>query len=147
MLDTIRKSEIDTYREIDTRIAAAWNEFWKVQDKVIKTQKTLRVYKSMGPRYAADIERISAKEAEYVVIAESLRAAVIELDAKEYTGWTRFYLVKHIHNTQHCSSFRWNTRIGWLPSVSGLTEQEAVAEYGATLCTKCFPSAPVEGAR
>lgn len=43
--------------------------------------------------------------------------------------------------------FRATTKVGWLPEVSGLTEAEAVAEYGAILCTICFPSAPVEWTR
>lgn len=147
MNTTTRTAEIAEAREADTRIAEAWAEFWKVQDKVIATEKTIRVYNSMGPRYAADIERLTVRLEGFQEIAEGFRTAAVNLDAELYKGWTRFFLVKHIHNTMHCSSFRWNTRVGWLPSVSGLTEAEAVAEYGTTLCTKCFTSAPVEGVR
>ena len=61
-------------------------------------------------------------------------------------GWQRFFLVVggHIHASLECSSLRWNTKIGWLPNLSGHDEASAVAEHGAWLCTICFPSAPVE---
>ncbi|WNM69034.1 hypothetical protein SEA_TRIBLETROUBLE_93 [Mycobacterium Phage TribleTrouble] len=67
-------------------------------------------------------------------------------EAEHYKGWLRFFLVPggHIHRSRGCSSLRITTRIGWLPNLSGETEADAVAEHGAMLCTKCFPSAPVE---
>ena len=143
-----RTAEIAEAREADTRIAQAWDEFWKVQDKVIARSKTLRTYRQMnGAMWQKRTVEIAEEVEALTAQAEALSNAAKELDRELYTGWTRFFLVKHIHNTQHCSSFRWNTRIGWLPSVSGLTEVEAVSEYGETLCTKCFASAPVEGSR
>ena len=61
-------------------------------------------------------------------------------------GWSRFFMVPggHIHSSMHCSTCFPTTQFGWLPSVSGKTEKEAVAEHGPLLCTVCFPSAPVE---
>jgi len=72
--------------------------------------------------------------------------AINEHEAANYKGWTRFFLVPdgHIHSWTGCSSLRPTTRIGWLPELSGETEAEAVEAHGAMLCTKCFPSAPVE---
>lgn len=62
--------------------------------------------------------------------------------------WSRFFLVTssagHIHSTMNCSTCRPTTEFAWLPTVSGLTEVEAVAEHGPMLCSVCFPSAPVE---
>lgn len=58
--------------------------------------------------------------------------------------WTRFFLVEHVHSNQHCSSFRWNTQIGWLPEFSGQSEDELVNKIGEMACTICYPSAPVE---
>ena len=62
--------------------------------------------------------------------------------------WSRFYLVPggHIHadtNCSTCNNGRNLTKFGWLTDLSGKTEEEAVAEHGALLCTVCFPSAPV----
>jgi hypothetical protein len=62
--------------------------------------------------------------------------------------WSRFFLVTssagHIHSSMNCSTCRPTTSFGWLPDVSGLTEVEAVEAHGPTLCSVCFPSAPVE---
>lgn len=65
---------------------------------------------------------------------------------QDYAGWTRFYLVVdgHIHSSLRCSTCYPTTEFGWLPQLSGLTETDAVAEYGAVLCSICYPSAPVE---
>lgn len=64
-----------------------------------------------------------------------------------YTGWSRYFLVTsspgHIHSSMYCPTCRFTTTYGWLPQLSGNTEAEAVAEHGPTLCTVCFPSAPV----
>lgn len=64
-------------------------------------------------------------------------------------GWSRFFTVSggHIHSSTSCSTCnkgRYATRFVWNPELSGLTEADAVAKLGPTLCTVCFPSAPVE---
>lgn len=64
--------------------------------------------------------------------------------------WSRYFLVDanngHVH--YDVSGWRCNRRMAtahsWHPSLSGLTEADAVAELGPRLCTVCFPSAPVE---
>mgnify|MGYP006893381968 FL=1 len=65
-----------------------------------------------------------------------------------YRGWSRFYLVQnvggHIHRDTSCETCYPSTQYAWLVELSGLTEAEAVAEYGAILCSRCYPSAPVE---
>jgi hypothetical protein len=65
-----------------------------------------------------------------------------------YTGWSRFFLVTsspgHVHSSMSCSTCYPTTRFGWMPELSGHTEAEAVDELGPTLCTVCFPSAPVD---
>lgn len=150
--NTNRTAEIAAAREADTRIAAAWAKFYEVNDKALallasarKSEKALAQYSAtMRPTIEARIERQREQAAAIEAEAAPLRDAANALDKELYKGWTRFFLVQHIHNTAHCSSFRPTTRVGWLPDVSGLTEAEAVAEYGATLCTVCFPSAPVE---
>lgn len=73
----------------------------------------------------------------------------LQIDAlnAQYTGWSRFFLVQnnngHIHSSLHCSTCHITTQFGWLPSVSGKTEADAVAEFGEILCSVCYPSAPV----
>jgi hypothetical protein len=62
--------------------------------------------------------------------------------------WSRFFLVQnhggHIHSSMRCSTCFVTTSFGWLPTLSGLTEKDAVDEHGTILCSVCFPSAPVE---
>lgn len=65
------------------------------------------------------------------------------------TQWSRFFIVPdgHIHSSMNCSTCNKDgkaTSFGWLPQLSGLTEADAVEAHGMTLCTVCFPSAPVE---
>ena len=76
-----------------------------------------------------------------------LHTEIVKLE-QLYTGWSRFFLVTssagHVHSSMHCSTCRPTTRYGWLPELSGKTEAVAVDELGPTLCTVCFPSAPVE---
>lgn len=148
-----RSADIAKAREVDTRIAAAWAEYWTVQNQIAELEKVNReTNKSISrTRHAAAkaslearVDRNFAKIVELEPVASEKRAAAEKMDEDLYEGWSRFFLVKHIHSNQYCSSFRPTTRVGWLPNVSGLTEAEAVKEHGATLCTICFPSAPVE---
>lgn len=81
------------------------------------------------------------------VALSAIRDEERELEA-QYTGWSRFFLVTnangHIHSSMHCSTCHPTTSFAWLPTLSGLTEAEAVAEHGTILCSVCYPSAPVE---
>lgn len=152
--NTTRTDEIAANRAADEQIAAAWATYYTEADKIKSLAKAIKDNEYMIGFYAKNanqLARVTERATELAAKLEAtesaaaeLRKAAIDLDKALYTGWTRFFLVKHIHSSQHCSSFRYNTRIGWLPAVSGLTEAEAVAEYSATLCTICFPSAPVE---
>ncbi|QLF84543.1 hypothetical protein SEA_RIE18_61 [Microbacterium phage Rie18] len=154
-MNTNRTAEIAKAREVDTEVARLWSLYHDVNDKAIvklkekaDLEKRLRNNYQMSPSLRASREERVAELTEQIAAireeAAPLKATAIAYDKANYEGWNRFFLVQHIHNSQHCSSFRPTTRVGWLPSVSGLTEAEAVAEHGATLCTICFPSAPVE---
>lgn len=102
------------------------------------------IAQGFGGKYREErIAKNEAKIAELEPAHEAARQEAAFADVALYKGWQRFFLVEHIHGSQHCSSFRPTTQIGWLTSVSGLTEAEAVAEYGPRLCTICFPTAPV----
>ncbi len=142
-----RAEEIAYARTIDTEVARLYNLYHDVADKIIPLRRAIKElahYTRMS-----DVERASRKakyEARIATLrdeAAPLRHRAAVYDHDHYKGWSRFYLVQHIHNSQWCSSFRPTTRIGWLPDVSGLTAEEAVAAHGETLCTKCFPDAPV----
>lgn len=91
-----------------------------------------------------------AKLAKYQELTTQALATRDEIDKlnEAYTGWSRFFLVNnaggHIHSSMHCSTCHPTTSFSWLPTLSGLTEKDAVDAHGAILCTVCFPSAPVE---
>lgn len=63
--------------------------------------------------------------------------------------WSRFFLLTssaggHIHSSMSCSTTRVTSGFAWLPTLSGLTEKDAVDAHGTILCSVCFPTAPVE---
>src|SRR5690606_9099221 len=68
---------------------------------------------------------------------------------KRYTGWPRYFLVTssagHVHSSMKCSTCRPETTYAPVVDLSGASEAEAVEELGETLCSVCFPSAPVSG--
>jgi len=151
--DTPRSDEILMAREIDTRISEAYDVFYVMRLALQAEQKTLAKYKkslklnydrSAAGRLEGWIDQVEARIARLEPRVAARERTADNLNATLYGGWSRFFLVKHIHKSLYCSSFRPTTRVVWLPAVSGLTEAEAVAEYGATLCTICFPDAPTE---
>lgn len=155
-MNTNRTAEIAKAREVDTEVARLWSLYHDVNDKALpilnriaSAEKSMALYIRLDLQIRASQVRdeIEADKARIEAIrkeAAPLKEAAIAYDKANYEGWNRFFHVVHIHASQHCSSFRPTTRVGWLPNVSGLTEAEAVAEHGATLCTICFPTAPTE---
>lgn len=151
---TSRTEAINHAREIDTQVAALWAEVHVITDQIKELQKSIRSANKMVAYYGGvatnrsviyNQEVIAKAEAKIAAFQPELaekREAAQAFDKENYKGWSRFFLVEHIHSSAHCSSFRPTTRVGWLPDVSGLTEAEAVAAHGEALCTICFPSAP-----
>jgi hypothetical protein len=89
---------------------------------------------------------------------DRLMGEIARLEAEHTArGWSRFFLVTsstgHIHSSMGCSTCRVTTTYGWLPEMSGKTEAEAMShldEIGvgrSTLCSVCFPDAPVGDTR
>lgn len=101
-----------------------------------------------------DLERIRAALEDFqITVPAQLEANRADADATEQHyrdqgGWPRYFAVTssaggHTHAHMYCSH-RGRTTYGWHPELSGLDEAAAVAALGPQLCTKCFPSAPVE---
>ena len=118
---------------IDTEIANASAAYSKAESRVDFYRKHTTGWNASG--YLADAE------ADFAAARTALETA-----AAKYEGWPRFFLVNasngHIHASMHCSTCFLTTSFSWLPGLSGLTEADAVAEYGGILCSVCFPSAP-----
>ena len=133
---------------VPAKLAAA--EAWKATHTVVEPDgwKSTDWIGFPGVPHELDgMERALANRAEYQAKLEQLIAQRNELEAT-YTGWARFFLVTssagHIHSSMSCSTCRPTTTYGWLPELSDTSEADAVAAHGQTLCSVCFPSAPVE---
>lgn len=135
---------IQSASDIDEILADLWT-----REQTARTRSAnYRGYASRQPegsRLRADYE---ADVAQYDAEASELRA-----DARPYEaefsargGWSRFFIVNntggHVHSSMNCSTCFASTSFSWLPSLSGRTEPEMVAEFGEMACTVCFPSAP-----
>lgn len=137
--------------EVDTRIANAFEAYYTARRDFrislldVKNAE-MRAESHPDRQYlVAEVARLEAVSETYRATMNAAGAAYEEV-SKEYTGWSRFYLVKasngHIHSSMDCSTCFPTTQFGWLVDVSGLSEAEAVAAHGERLCTVCFPSAP-----
>lgn len=100
------------------------------------------------------VELLDADAAPLARLAEATdaahaAAAAVRSHEQRYTGWPRFFLVTssagHVHRSMHCSTCNPTTTYAPVVSLSGSTDADAVAELGETLCTVCFPDAPVDG--
>lgn len=120
--------------EVDSRISEAVAEHAKIERELMRAEA--REWNRDEPLIANLRGQLGS-------------AAVIVWERQaDYKGWSRFFLVTnvggHIHRDMSCSTCFPTTQYAWLYELSGLTEAEAVAEYGEILCSVCFPSAPVE---
>lgn len=92
------------------------------------------------PRLAA----LDAMETELRPLLEEAGEIQTEYDRRP---WTRYILVPggHVHAGVQCAggSLRPSTLRTWFPQFSGLTVAEAITRVGETMCTHCFPDAPV----
>lgn len=88
---------------------------------------------------ALDAAGRGARDARHDVVAHE----------ENYTGWARYFLVTssagHVHSSMGCSTCNSRTTYAPVVALSESTEAEAVEMLGETLCTVCFPSAPVSG--
>lgn len=116
----------------------------KISDASIANAKawsTFRFYQEHTTGFRAD-EKLVEAEAAYKTTLAALKTA-----EADYKGWSRFFLVQasngHIHSNLNCHTTFPTTQWAWLPELSGLTEADAVEEYGEILCSVCFKSAPV----
>lgn len=90
-----------------------------------------------------------ARYAEARDAAAAARDAVDEHDSAGYHGWTRYMLCTssngHVHADTRCSTCRMTTTFAPVVSLSGSTATEAISALGETLCSVCYPDAPIAG--
>lgn len=149
--------------EVDTRLADAHKARATADRNLGYAADALR--RAVGQRYDYRTRTWNGTLADAVTAADDTRranalddfeiarvvygATVAEVERlnRLYTGWSRFFLVTntngHIHSSMECTTCYPTTEFAWLPTLSGLTEADAVAAQGEILCSVCFPSAPV----
>ena len=154
--------------ETDTKIADLWgkiNVLRSQADNSISRLASLTLTKdnrwlrrtasevlSQAEALAADpivAKHLAARQEILNEISEIINTEIKPLEEIfEEHCWSRFFLVVssqgHIHSSRHCSTCFEMTQYGWLPTISGMTEADAVAQEGSILCSVCFPSAPTE---
>ncbi len=145
---------LDSLRDSIARMSGAERENWKrsrpyVGNHAEWTAALTEKLATLQPWDVKTAENALAKQADLVAKIADLKAEAAPLEAEfNAAPWSRFFLVQntngHIHSSMRCSTCRFDTRFAWLPTLSGLTEKDAVDEHGTILCSVCYPSAPTE---
>jgi len=151
-----------TPSQVDVVLAEIWERQMDAQARVQREQRHADNYaEGIAKAEAGDsrylgytpdyLDEILARveEQQAIVFACQVEAAPYADEFVRRGGWTRAYKVLnsngHIHTSMDCGTCYPTTRFGWLPQVSGSTEDEIVALAGEGACTICYPSAPCVG--
>ena len=142
---------------IDTKLADAHHAFDVADNErrghvkvIARLHQDIASGISYRATYAADqLPAMEARLADARIAVTEANALIHELNA-QYTGWTRFFIVRnsngHVHSSTRCSSCNKMGRatdFGWLVDQAGKTEAEIIELAGEGACSVCFPSAPV----
>lgn len=138
--------------DLTTLTPAQIDEAWAVVSaKLAAAQAAQRSARNTQRQVVADsfIGRAAAERFEKAydaIIAAEDEMAPFITEWNRRGGWTRAYLVfgGHVHRSTSCHTLRFDTKMGWLPEVSGKDEAEIVELAGERACTVCYPSAPVD---
>ena len=94
-------------------------------------------------------EKVKEVLADAVEIKNLMNAIDAEFTARG--GWSRYFLVTsstgHIHSSQSCHTCnkgQYSTTFALAYAMSDMSVEIAVQLLGPSLCSKCFPNAPVE---
>jgi hypothetical protein len=155
-LDAARDAKIERAHHLNgerKRYTRARRGEWPTTTTEVLEALALKLADEKIPAY--DVKSVTEAIEAIDVLGKEMdanRKACEPFDA-EYTRrpWARFFQVQdgHIHSGTRCQggSIRNTTRVGWRPELSDKDAADAVAALGPLLCTKCFPSAPVEYTR
>lgn len=137
----------------DRHVHSAGHGRWTMTDAdAIATLADKIEHGTVSLTYAASAPRTMANLNALRDTIAANRAEFDRLDAEhDRRRWSRFIVVEHVHSGYHCAGGtldrgKYRSERHWLPEYSGRSEAEAIAELAGqahTLCTHCFPSAPV----
>jgi hypothetical protein len=150
-----------TPAEIDTEIARLQDEISAVNDRLRPVNEREQVLaKAISPlteidqavmialggrdKVRAVWEKVSNQQElllnERVIRDKALSELTGEYRRRGY--WTRYFVVDndngHLHTSTACRNTYETTSWVWMPSMSGMTHEEAVAEGGKLSCLTCF---------
>lgn len=111
----------------------------------------IKFHGSTQEKVTKSLKTIEEAQAERARLFDEIR---IHEDEYRRRPWSRFFMLRrtvnaHIHSHSGCQGLHSSdlSDLGWHPELSGKSEKEAVDELGPVMCSKCFPSAPVEWRR
>jgi len=112
--ETMTTTDVKIAREVDGRLAELHDRRYRISRHLNSVLDTLKHW-GMSVEDARANSSMTRRVESIDKWTAELDEIGVEIDAAEadYTGWTRFFFVQHLHNTTECSSFRWNTRIVW----------------------------------
>jgi len=145
-----------TPAEIDTFLAANYDEAWRFTNYLLSAEKYLDADRARYSRRGEDPHAfdatINGRNALETIAKYKERLAELRAEARPYDaeyrrrGWHRYFLVKnsngHVHRGMDCSTCYPTTEYGWLVHLADCDETAMVDEYGTMACTICFPDAP-----
>lgn len=160
-LKTQQPSDIDTkLAELDYKrfenVFAAHNATKRLNDLKKRMREAERGQYSGDRRWLdSGVAQKDVDHYERLITESNAKAAAISDQMKVYDdeydrrgGWTRAFFVAnaggHVHRSMNCSTCYSTTRFQWLPSYSGMDENDIVGDAGDRACTVCYPSAPVD---
>ena len=139
-----------TPAQIDTALKAL------MEAEAIAETRRDRAAKAAQDTWISEARRdaLAAEAAMEDANVEAAKAAQAPLNAEfaRRHGWTRAYLAVtngrgHVHSSTACSTChngRQATRLHWMTTFSGLTQDEIIDAAGERACTVCYPDAPAE---
>jgi hypothetical protein len=118
---------------------------WSVGKRRLTTQEAVTRAEALGTERAAKLLATLADAR----VARAAATDEVMTHEQGYTGWSRFFLVTssagHVHRSMRCSTCYLTTTFAPVVDLSGLDDTVAVEALGDSLCTVCFPDAPVAG--
>jgi hypothetical protein len=157
VIDTELARLYDEDEKLSATLASAVNQAHYATERRPTYQGRKQVWMRSGPEAIELLRASTHRDAEQIIKAwDGARAAKAEVKIQMETldriyqqaPWTRYFPCLntngHIHSHLRCQTLYLDTRMGWTPGLSGKPVDEAVRELGPTLCSVCFPEAPVE---
>jgi hypothetical protein len=140
-----------TPAEVDTLAAPFETALGELVARMIDKRNQARDAERQPGRFAAERAARLQAEAEQLDAKVPAALAACEPFRAEYDrrgGWSRIIWCTanggHAHRGRQCPTLRPTTGVVWLPELSGTDEAALVELAGASACTVCYPSAPVD---